>query len=312
VKNPPSRDRKNVSSNHLPVAPWGWLPPELQVLYIRGRVGPAGWLASALAGESACRVEVTEVDQCAAGLERLRSEAFDAVVVDRQVDVAEPRSLIDAIRAGSHPHQPVLVLGEDFDSEQAACCLEAGADAYLAVRWTTARELLWHLSRAAERRRLIDENQRLQRREKRQRDREREEAFKLLAEQSELVQRGTAPLETAGETGGDWLQQELGDLLHTYVLMGSGHLTDELVRLALRLEQAAVPASVVLRTYLQVLQNLLVDLGSRSSRHVLNRGHVLLLQILLVTTPGSNHEGFRYRPDLQRGREHPTAVRTAR
>ena len=195
---PPPRDRSNAPGRRLPGTPWGLLPPELRVLHIRGRVGPADWLAAALGGEWACRVRVTEVERLAAGLERLRSEAFDAVLVDRQVDGAEPSWLVQAIRAGSHPQQPVLVLGEEPDSEQATRCLEAGADAYLAVRWTTARELLWHLARAAERRRLIDENQRLQRRDQRQRDRERDEAFQLLAEQSELIERCTPPTGTAG------------------------------------------------------------------------------------------------------------------
>jgi DNA-binding NarL/FixJ family response regulator len=283
----------------------------LHVLHIRSGGGPPDWLATALGGESTCRVRVTEVNQLAAGLQRLRSLAFDAVLVDRQVDVAEPHWMVEAIRAGSHPQLPVLVLGEEPDSEQATRCLEAGADAYLAVRRTTARELMWHLARAAERRRLIDENQRLQRRDQRQRDREREEALRLLTEQSELIERCAPAIGAAGGVGADWLRQELRDLLRTYVLMGSGHLTDELERLAARLQQAATPPTVVLRTYLQVLQDLLVDLGSRSSRHVVNRGHVLLLHILLITTTGSNHEGVCHRPDLQRSREHSTAVRAA-
>lgn len=185
--NSPSHDRCNSSGHSLPAAPWGFLPAELRVLHIRSSAGPPDWLAAALAGEPSCRVQIAEAVDLAAGLERLRSAPFDAVLVDRCAAGVEPDRLIETIRAGSHPRQPVLVLDEEPDSEQATRCLEAGADAYLAIRWTTARELLWHLARAAERCRLLDENQRLRQRDQRQRDREREDTCQLLSEQAELI-----------------------------------------------------------------------------------------------------------------------------
>ncbi len=294
-------ERKTPPHERSPDTDWGGLPPELRVLHIHGGSGPRGWLSAAFGGTGPCRVELTEAFDLASGLESLRNAVFDAVLVDEQIVGSDPSRVVASIRAGSRPRQPVLILSEDPDSDQAARCLEGGADAHLPIRWTTARELEWQVARAAERGQLLEENERLRQRDRQQRKLEREEALQLLAEQTELVADcATFAAHDVSCDDKQWLRRELEELLRTYVLMGRGHLTDELTSLAARLEQEATPASVLLRVYLQVLQSLLLDLGSRSSRHVMNRGHLLLLQLLLTTQKKTNDETFDHHPHLQR------------
>ncbi len=287
------------------------LPPSLTVLHVRNTIDPKGWLAAAFGSDGLCRVELEEAEGLPAGLEVLRRRAFDAVLVEEPDEGLPPNRLIEAIRAGAHPRLPILLLGEIPDGLRATQYLEAGADAYLVIRWTTARELLWHTARAVERGRLTEENQRLRQRDERQRSLEREEAMRLVAEQMELVaSRPPARVTTQIKAQPAWLARELDQLLRAYVLMGHGHLTEELSTLQTRLRRAAVPLSTLLETYLGVLQHVLVDLGARSSRHVLNRGHLLLTQLFLITTTEFKDEPLHHHSDLQRTGEYPPAVRT--
>jgi DNA-binding NarL/FixJ family response regulator len=269
-------------------------------------------LATAFGPDGPCRVELVEAEGLTAGLGLLRRSAFDAVVIEEPGQGLTPGRLVEAIRTGAHPRLPIVLLGEIPDSLRATQYLEAGADAYLVIRWTTARELLWHLARAVERARLTEENQRLRQRDERQRSLEREEAVRLVAEQTELVA-ACRPGQAADDVTRPhaWLARDLDELLRAYVLMGHGHLTEELSALQARLRRAALPLSTVLEIYLRVLQRSLLDLGARSSRHVLNRGHLLLVQLLLITFTESADETLHHHSDFQRAGEHSPVAQTA-
>jgi DNA-binding NarL/FixJ family response regulator len=69
------------------------------------------------------------------------------------------------------------------------------------------------------------------------------------------------------------------ELLRTYIIMGSGSVGDELKRLADLLVQAGVGAGETMHLHLTVLEELLHGLGSRSSRHIMNRADLLVLEL---------------------------------
>ena len=71
------------------------------------------------------------------------------------------------------------------------------------------------------------------------------------------------------------------ELLRAYVIMGSGGLSSDLTSLACRLVCERVTASQTVRMHLDVLEEMVDGLGSRSGRHVLNRANLLLTEMLL-------------------------------
>ena len=92
------------------------------------------------------------------------------------------------------------------------------------------------------------------------------------------------------------------ELLRTYVIMGSGNLARELRHLAELLGIAGLSARQTLQLHLHVLAELIHGLGSRSTRHVMNRADLLALEVLL-------HVGDGYRRRYQE-RIHPPVQKT--
>jgi hypothetical protein len=68
--------------------------------------------------------------------------------------------------------------------------------------------------------------------------------------------------------------------------MGSGNLADEPKRLAELLVTVGLSARQTVAIHLRVLEKLVQGLGARSSRHVMNRADLLLLEMLLHLADG--------------------------
>lgn len=271
----------------LSATPWGQLPPRLKVLFIRGPRRTGGWLAEAFAADSASEITLVERQGMAAGLAELRDDAYDAVLISQEAGNLESLDVLDTIRAGSRDHQPIVVLGEEDEAEMAALCFEAGADAYVCLRTATTRSLIYQVARAVERHDLLRENRQLKQARRAQQEQERNEAQRLLAEQRSLKD----GLPAAGLRPGDRaegaepplpepLVTHYRELLRTYVMMGAGQLSAEMQPLCLRLVSRRIAPRQVLQLHLAVVEELIGGLGSRSTRHVLNRADLLLLQVL--------------------------------
>jgi hypothetical protein len=97
------------------------------------------------------------------------------------------------------------------------------------------------------------------------------------------------------------LVQHYGELLRTYVIMGSGNLVAELTRLAELLTTAGVSARQTMHLHLHVLEELIHGLGARSTRHVMTRADLLVLEIMIHLAEGYRQRyQERIRPPLQR------------
>ncbi len=86
------------------------------------------------------------------------------------------------------------------------------------------------------------------------------------------------------------------ELLRTYVIMGSGNLTSELARLADMLATAGVTSRQTMQLHLHVLEELVRGLGARSTRHVMTRADLLILEIMIHLAEGYRN---RYREQAQ-------------
>ena len=285
-----------VSSARTKTSVWQRLPPQIKVLYIASRQRTGGWLAEAFAADSASKVFLEEAVGMAAGMALLRDDVFDAVLVSHESEEFNALDMIEGYRAGGD-NTPIVVLGTQSEQEMAALCYEVGADGYLCVHTATTRNLIWVIARAVQRHQLIRDNQRLILADQTRLQREHDESALLLREQRKLLDDVKMPRQSAADLLPiDSLPGELighyRELLRTYVIMGSGNLGDVLRHLAEMLVVAGLTAQQTLQLHLHVLEELLHGLGSRSTRHVMNRADLLALEVLL-------HVGDGYRRRYQ-------------
>ena len=274
-------------------ATWKRLPPRMRVLYISTRQRTGGWLAEAFAADSASKVVLEEAVGMAAGLVRLRDEVFDAVLVSHDAEELNALDMIEGYRAGGSD-EPIIVLGTQSEQEMAALCYEVGADGYACVHTATTRNLIWVIARAVQRSQLVRDNQQMTLSEQARLQREHDEAACLLRQQRMLLAAPEAETEGCPPPSEvlpmHFLPAELIDhyrkLLRTYVIMGTGNLSIELKHLAKLLVAAGLTARQTVQLHLHVLEELVHGLGSRSTRHAMNRADLLVLELLLHVADG--------------------------
>src|SRR5271157_1643917 len=158
------------------------MPGRLKVLYIAAPSRNGAWLAEAFAADSAAEIVLEEAAGQTAGMERLRDEVFDAILVSHEPGELDALDLIEGYRAGG-AEEPIIVLGTPGEAEMAVLCYEVGADGYVCVPTCTTRHLIWVVALAVQKRHLVHENRRFQHAEQTRLGREQEESRRLLEEQ---------------------------------------------------------------------------------------------------------------------------------
>jgi DNA-binding NarL/FixJ family response regulator len=286
----------------LATPPLGVLPARMRLLFITTPQRTGGWLAEAFASDSASDVVLEEAVGVTAGLARVRDEAFDAVLLSHDPGELDALEFVEGLRAGGS-NEPMIVLGSQSEQELAALCYEVNADGYACVNTTTTRTLIWTVARAIERHRLIRDNQRYEQTQRARLQQEHQEAERLLDQQRQLIldlealrstglnaptettdhPRQPAPAETDLPAP---LVHHYRELLRTYVIMGSGNLGDELRMLSELLVRAQVSPQQAMQLHLTALEDLLEGLGSRSTRHVLTRADLLVLEVMVNLAEG--------------------------
>jgi DNA-binding response OmpR family regulator len=293
------------------------MPARMRALYVTTPLRTGGWLAEALATDSASEVQLDEAVGVTVGLARLRDDVFDMVLVAHEPGELDALELIEGLRASGHD-EPILVLGVASEQEMTALCYEVGADAYLCVNTTTTRTLLWAAARAIERHELLRENRRLLQADRQRLQQEHVEADRLLAQQRALIsdlesltfesepetEKGTNEQATqlrgkpqpqppsarrttpAAQRLPDNLVAHYRELLRAYVIMGSGNLNGDMQELAELLVGTGITPQQTMLLHLQVLEELVRGLGSRSARHVMTRADLLVLEIMIHLADG--------------------------
>ena len=99
----------------------------MRILLIEDDREAAAYLVKGLT-ESGHRVDLADAGR--SGLERARSERFDAMIIDRMLPELDGLSIVAALRAASD-QTPVLVLSALGDVEDRVVGLRAGCDDYL-------------------------------------------------------------------------------------------------------------------------------------------------------------------------------------
>jgi DNA-binding response OmpR family regulator len=303
----------NVATKSVTLSSVGDLPTRIKVLYITTPQRTGGWLTEAFAADSAAQIVLDEVVGEAAGLARLRDEVYDAVLLSHDPGQLDALDLVEGLRIGGN-EEPMILLGTLQPQQVDALCYEVGADDYCCVTETTVRGLLWKFGRAIRQRQLVRENRRLVQAEQQRLRQEHHEAERLLDQQRVLitdlehlsegnttVDAGDASVEEslaksamskadAPITLPEALVTHYRELLRTYVVMGVGNLADEMGELAEILTDSGVSAQQAMQLHVQVLEELVQGLGTRSARHVMNRADLLVLEMM-----GHLVDGYRLR-----------------
>jgi hypothetical protein len=76
------------------------------------------------------------------------------------------------------------------------------------------------------------------------------------------------------------------ELLRAYVIMGSGNLNADMQELSELLVSTGITPQQTMLLHLQVLEELVRGLGSRSARHVMTRADLLVLEIMIHLAEG--------------------------
>src|SRR5262245_35549020 len=121
-----------ASAPALPALPWNSMPARMRVLYITTARRAGAWVAESFAAASASRVELEEASGMASGLERLRDEVFDAVLVSHDPENLDALALVEGLRAAGSD-EPIIVMGPQSEQQMAALAFEVGADGYVCV-----------------------------------------------------------------------------------------------------------------------------------------------------------------------------------
>ncbi|MEA1949823.1 MAG: hypothetical protein U9N87_00445, partial [Planctomycetota bacterium] len=306
------------------------LPLRMRVLYIATTHRTGAWLVEALATDSATEIHLEEATGSMAGMARLRDELFDAVLVSHQPGELDAMELIEGYRTGVADSPIIVLGMQSEQEMTALCyelgadayvCVNTTTTRNLI--WVVARAVQRH-DLLRENMRLKQTHQRRLQQEHDEANRLLSQQRALIEDLEGLwrndkndldksaiagrvggidVERGLFDGEGPGEDSSSIskavcqapnLPEELIDhyreLLRTYVIMGSGNLADELGRLGEMLTSAGVDAGETMQLHVHVLEELVHGLGARSTRHVMTRADLLVLEIMIHLA-----EGYRQR-----------------
>ena len=284
--------------------PAGQPAPTVGVLYVAAKAGGGRLLADAVAPESAEPVRLLEAVGPVEALEQLAAQPIQAIYLHPLDAPFNTHDLVAAIRTGGF-EQPIVILASDDaqNGNDIADWIEAGADVCCSLDRTTPRALWAITCRAMEQAKLASEGRRLIQAQHRRLAQEHREAERLLAEQRRLIgdlqslgqslsvvdSKGSdagATRTTASDQHARQFAQPYHDLLQAHVIMGDGHLAEEISALARELIAAGMTGRQAIDLHLSVVEKLVAGLAARSARHVINRADLMVLELMVHLVDG--------------------------
>ena len=291
----------------LPRTPWGQLPVALRLLLICGPNFSASWLGSILRSDGTVAIDVVQVDTLVEGLTSLRNDTFDAVLMteDCEIDMSE---MVAGVQGANSQMLPILLLGQRPGVDQQAVAFENGLDGYVCLASASIRSLVWMISRAVERTKLLNENSRLWVKHNQQKRRCKDGIQVQIAELGDLIHRQANVKGNLSEFFAS-LKARLGndvldgyrDLLKTYVIMSTGTVVNEVKDFCHIFQQVALEPVEVVALHRLVLEEILDQLGVKSLRHVMDRANLLLVQLLICFCQPADAPNQPFSPETGQG-----------
>lgn len=298
------------------------LPSRLRLLCVGHNEPSWASLTLQLDAEGCLEPSFRWVSSSGEALLHLRNESFDCVLItDDGSDTDDGGiGLLRAIRASGCDDPVVLIMRRADDRRWADVC-SWDCELLASPNLWESLALVPVIKRAIARVEFLRENHRLSIANHRRLLRERDEAEHLLGQQRQIVQEleslarapvnrpvlpedpGSAPEPLVDErpSGRLPLPTELNEyyheLLRTYVIMGSGNLGGEIARLAELLALAGFSPREALELHLERVESLVRGLGNRSTRHVMARADLLVLELMIHL--GEYYQRIAFTPNCQ-------------
>ena len=253
------------------------LPVKLRILFVAKREPAWTGLALQLDRCGCGEPEFRWTDSPSQALALVRQQSFDVIVVRQVATVAV--ALVEAFRGGGC-ETPLLIQADQWDASTWE--MAAGLNAEWSPGTTSGDGSgfgQW-IARTLQRAELSRDNERLSLADRRRHVQEQGQSEEWIASLRKAVElpddllpqrRRRLPAEAA------ILYYEL---LRTRILMADGNLRDEVADFARLLAASGCTARETVHLHLDQLSRLIEGLGSRSSRHVLSRAGLLLVELL--------------------------------
>lgn len=250
------------------------------------------------------------VSSAAEAMTTLRHEVFDGIILTHHMTSGQSEwdtiHLLNAIRA-SGCEDAIIVLTNKPSDLLTSVAFEANAEMLVSPALWDSKALVPCIQRGLRLCELRRENHRLSVANHRRLVRDRDEADHLLQQQRGIVKelelltgrlaadenarvfdpdgliasgKSTDP-NRARLTVPDEIKTYYQELLRTYVIMGSGNLGSEIAALAQVLARIGLSPRDTLSLHLERVEQLVRGLGNRSTRHVMARADLLVLEIIM-------------------------------
>lgn len=260
----------------------------MRVLYISAGETEPGF-AQAISTESGRKVYLHEVAGAENGSRALREGNYDVILVQHVLAGQNALEIVRGLLVAG-VQVPILVLGTRPAIEMFIPCCELGAEDYVNVRDTTVRDLLWLIFRAARRGECRRENERMRQENRLRIQREQEEAATSLAEETRVI-RELASFARTQPTSDPQHAQLLVDvtkhytqLVKAFVMTDAGGLAAEIHDFGGKLASVGVTPVDFALMHSRVMEDMLHHLGAKSCRHLMRRGDLLRLAVMIRLT----------------------------
>ncbi len=249
----------------------------MRVLFITSRAADSD-LAQAVSEESQGKVSLRQACGCEAGIAVLREVVFDAVLVHHDPPRLDAPETVDGLLTGG-VSSPILALGTLPAAEMFISCCEAGADDYVCTDVTTVRDLLWMIFRATRHHETRQAYEKLKQEKSLRLRKEQDTAMQNIMDERRLLTETTGPNCTRPVPPA--VREHYAQMLKTFVVMGSGNISQDIREFSRRLHTAGISAAQVAMTHSQVMEEMIRSLGTKSCRHIMHRGELLRMAVMV-------------------------------
>ncbi|MAT15324.1 MAG: hypothetical protein CMJ46_08655 [Planctomyces sp.] len=211
---------------------------------------------------------------------------------------SQVQPLVQSIRTSGNL-DPVLLLSEQIQPRELARCYEANVEFLQSSLYWDAPALVPAIERARRRLQLAREHQTWGRERQQKLQQDHRDSERILEQQRRMLDDLRSLAHAAEldrdppEYGSDArprsaernffteLKSYYAALLRSYVVMGTGSLSEEIRQVVLQIEMCNLSVRETMALHLEQVEELVRGLGNRSSRHVMNRADMLILELLM-------------------------------
>lgn len=205
----------------------------------------------------------------------IRQQVFEVAIVRDSMELAATDFVPMLLEVGPED-LAVVVVGDRLPVEFEPLCLALDVDAYQCLRYANAELLRWKIHRAVERRRMAAHSQRWTSQQAKRSQEESQDAIHHVRALRGFLLETDAPARPP-----EWLVRKFLELLRAYVVSLAVDWNDELAQLVDGLRRSHVSLCEALMAHSLATEQLLLGMGRRPGRRVLDRSQMLAYALVV-------------------------------